>query len=99
MASQKIDMQKMHALLSDAGVPLPLGRYYVAAQQGTKPAGKGVQMTPLKTISEKLTAWRRYREAVRELSQLSDRELDDIGIRRGDIEYIVRRSVASKASA
>ena len=56
-------------------------------------------MTSLKTISEKLTAWRRYREAVRELSQLSDRELDDIGIRRGDIEYVVRRFVASKASA
>jgi uncharacterized protein YjiS (DUF1127 family) len=56
-------------------------------------------MTPLKTISEKLSAWRRYREAVRELSQLSDRELDDIGIRRGDIEYIVRRSAASKVSA
>ena len=46
-------------------------------------------MTTLKTISEKLTAWRRYREAVRELSQLSDRELSDIGIRRGDIEFIV----------
>jgi len=56
-------------------------------------------MTSLKTISEKLAAWRRYREAVRELSQLSDRELDDIGVRRGDIEYIVRRSVANKASA
>jgi uncharacterized protein YjiS (DUF1127 family) len=56
-------------------------------------------MTSFKTISEKLTAWRRYREAVRELSQLSDRELDDIGVRRGDIEYIVRRSVANKASA
>jgi uncharacterized protein YjiS (DUF1127 family) len=56
-------------------------------------------MTPLKTISEKLAAWRRYRDAVRELSQLSDRELDDIGIRRGDIEFIVRRSVVSQASA
>jgi uncharacterized protein YjiS (DUF1127 family) len=55
-------------------------------------------MMPLKTISEKLNAWRRYREAVRELSQLSDRELNDIGIRRGDIEFIVRRSVASKAA-
>jgi len=60
---------------------------------------KGVEMTTLKTIAEKLTAWRRYREAVRELSQLSDRDLSDIGIRRGDIEYIVRRSVASKAAA
>jgi uncharacterized protein YjiS (DUF1127 family) len=56
-------------------------------------------MTVLKTISEKLTAWRKYRDAVRELSQLSDRELDDIGIARGDIEHIVRRSVASQASA
>ncbi len=56
-------------------------------------------MTPVKTISEKLAAWRRYREAVRELALLSDRELDDIGIRRGDIEYIVRRSVATEASA
>ncbi len=56
-------------------------------------------MIPLKTISEKLAAWRRYREAVRELSQLSDRELEDIGIRRGDIEFMVRRSVVGKASA
>jgi uncharacterized protein YjiS (DUF1127 family) len=56
-------------------------------------------MIPLKTISEKLAAWRRYRDAVRELSQLSDRELDDIGIRRGDIEFIVRRSVTAQASA
>ena len=47
-------------------------------------------MTTFKTISEKLATWRRYREAVRELSQLSDRELADIGIRRGDIEFIVR---------
>jgi uncharacterized protein YjiS (DUF1127 family) len=56
-----------------------------------------IDMTTLKTISEKLAAWRRYREAVRELSQLSDRELSDIGIRRGDIETIVRRSVMKEA--
>ena len=43
-------------------------------------------MTSLKTISEKLVAWRRYRGAVRELSQLTDCDLSDIGIRRGDIE-------------
>jgi uncharacterized protein YjiS (DUF1127 family) len=45
-------------------------------------------MTSLKSITEKLSAWRRYREAVRELSQLTDRELDDIGVRRGDIPFI-----------
>jgi len=55
-------------------------------------------MTTFKTISEKLASWRRYRDAVRELSQLSDRELNDIGIRRGDIEYVVRRSVAKSAA-
>jgi uncharacterized protein YjiS (DUF1127 family) len=52
-------------------------------------------MTSIKTITEKLNAWRRYREAVRELSLLSDRELNDIGVRRGDIEFIVRQSVAA----
>jgi len=56
-------------------------------------------MPNFKTISEKLSAWRRYRDAVRELSQLSDRELSDIGIRRGDIEFVVRRSVAAKGVA
>ena len=45
-------------------------------------------MTPFKTITEKLASWRRYRDAIRELSQLTDRELDDIGIRRGDIPFI-----------
>jgi uncharacterized protein YjiS (DUF1127 family) len=50
-------------------------------------------MPSLKTISEKLTTWRRYRGAVRELSQLTDRDLSDIGIWRGDIETIVRQWV------
>ncbi len=45
-------------------------------------------MTSIKSITEKLAAWRRYRDAVRELSQLTDRELDDIGVRRGDIPFI-----------
>jgi len=55
-------------------------------------------MISLKTISEKLNARRRYR-AVSELSKLSEHELSDIGISRGDIEYVARRPVASKASA
>ncbi|MBV9906495.1 MAG: DUF1127 domain-containing protein [Hyphomicrobiales bacterium] len=52
-------------------------------------------MTSIKTITEKLNAWRRYRDAVKELSRLNDRELADIGIRRGDIEFIVRQSMAA----
>ena len=56
-------------------------------------------MTPLKTVSEKLNAWRRYRDAMRELSRMSERELNDIGIRRGEIEFIARRSVVTKTAA
>jgi uncharacterized protein YjiS (DUF1127 family) len=56
-------------------------------------------MIPLKTLSEKLKAWRRYREALRQLSQLSDHELSDIGIGRGEIEAVARRPVADEASA
>jgi uncharacterized protein YjiS (DUF1127 family) len=54
-------------------------------------------MTTLKSISEKLAAWRRYRDAVRELSLLTDRELSDIGIRRGEIETLVRQSLMTTA--
>jgi uncharacterized protein YjiS (DUF1127 family) len=57
------------------------------------------KMIALKTISDKLNARRRYREAVSELSKLSDHELSDIGISRGEIEYVARRPVANKASA
>ncbi|MDH3196196.1 MAG: DUF1127 domain-containing protein [Hyphomicrobiales bacterium] len=37
--------------------------------------------------------WRRYRLTVRELQRLSARELDDLGISRGDIDRIARQSV------
>ena len=52
--------------------------------------GKG-QMT-IKFITAKLAAWRRYRVSVRELSQLSDRELHDLGLTRGEIDNVARRS-------
>ena len=47
----------------------------------------------LKSLTLKIAAWRRYRDSVRELSRLSDRELADLGIARFDI-----RSVAECAS-
>jgi len=36
--------------------------------------------------------WRRYRETVNELSRLSTRELDDLGINRSDIPGVARGS-------
>ena len=37
--------------------------------------------------------WRRYRETVSELSRLSNRELNDLGISRSDIHFVARKSV------
>jgi len=34
--------------------------------------------------------WRNYRRTVAELSALTNRELDDLGINRGDIPYVAR---------
>ena len=38
----------------------------------------------------KLRNWKRYRETVRELSRLSDRDLADLGISRFDIDSVAR---------
>jgi len=35
-------------------------------------------MASIKIISQKIAAWRRYRQSVRELSAMSDHELSDI---------------------
>ena len=37
--------------------------------------------------------WRRYRDTVSELNRLSNRELNDLGISRGDIQFVARKSI------
>jgi uncharacterized protein YjiS (DUF1127 family) len=37
--------------------------------------------------------WRRYRETVKELSRLSNRELADLGITRSEIEAVAQRAL------
>ena len=37
--------------------------------------------------------WRRYRDTVGELSRLTNRELSDLGIARGDIRYVARKAI------
>ncbi len=46
----------------------------------------------LAAIAARLTAYVRYRQTVRELSKLSDRELDDLGISRWEIASVARRN-------
>ena len=42
------------------------------------------------SVLAKLRNWKRYRETVRELSRLSDRDLADLGISRFDIDSVAR---------
>lgn len=47
-----------------------------------------------------IATWRSRRQAIRELSSLTDRELADIGVIRGEIETIVRHApLAERAAA
>jgi uncharacterized protein YjiS (DUF1127 family) len=41
-------------------------------------------------ILSKIRAYFRYRETIAELSRLSDRELDDLGINRFEIDRVAR---------
>lgn len=43
-------------------------------------------------ISRSLNAWRKQRTTEYELSRLSDRELEDLGMARGDIADVARRA-------
>ena len=45
-----------------------------------------------------IASWRREREAVRELSRLSDRELTDLGIARADIRAVVEGAAREVAT-
>ncbi len=42
----------------------------------------------LSTLLAGISRWFRYRETVRQLSGLSDRELSDLGINRSDIRAV-----------
>lgn len=44
-------------------------------------------------ITRSFAQWRSYRNTVAELNSLSQRELDDLGIGRGDIKRIARQAV------
>lgn len=44
----------------------------------------------LNTLVRKYNSWQKYRQTYDELSRLSNRELSDLGIGRGDIDFIAR---------
>ena len=44
----------------------------------------------LSTLLAGINRWIRYRDTVRQLSALTDRELNDLGIHRSDISAVAR---------
>ena len=46
-------------------------------------------------ILSRIQAYLRYRATVRELSVLTDRELEDLGIARFDIDHVARQHAAA----
>jgi uncharacterized protein YjiS (DUF1127 family) len=62
---------------------------------GTLNAGTGRDQESMiqrlvRTIVGRINEHRRYRATLDELSQLTDRELDDIGLARSEIEQVAR---------
>lgn len=44
----------------------------------------------IRDIAQKVQDWRKTRASIRELTKLTDRELADLGITRGDIEFVTK---------
>lgn len=42
-------------------------------------------------LLSRIRAYQRYRQTLSELQRLSDRELDDVGLSRADIDAVARR--------
>jgi uncharacterized protein YjiS (DUF1127 family) len=50
-------------------------------------------MLIIHALIERARRWYLYRNTIRELSELSDRDLNDLGINRADIEFVARKHV------
>lgn len=48
-------------------------------------------MLVVNTLAKRLRRWASYRNTVRELSQLTDRDLHDLGINRGEIRHVAKK--------
>lgn len=62
-----------------------------AQRPAGSPSGFAVKdTTMINTLIRKYNSWQQYRRTYDELSRLSNRELSDLGIGRGDIDFIAR---------
>lgn len=70
----------------------------MAAMDLIRPATPGLSVggritSKLQNVGTRFVAWREARQTAAQLYRLSDRELDDVGLSRGDIEKVARGSL------
>ena len=70
----------------------PLGSLMFWSSQEQRNAVQSVWVMKMNLIRN-YRNWRRYRDTVNELSRLTNRELSDLGIARGDIQFVARKSI------
>jgi uncharacterized protein YjiS (DUF1127 family) len=78
--------QILHRSLAESPLQQSTARAYLLGVTSEK---EGTTMNT-ERIAKAYRTWRKYNKAYNELARLSDRDLDDIGIRRGDISGIAR---------
>jgi uncharacterized protein YjiS (DUF1127 family) len=81
-------MQNSHCRHAKASIQPDAIRHYLGDvnENSLKTLRKRLKMNLIRNFRN----WRRYRETVNELSRLSTRELNDLGITRADIHGIAR---------
>lgn len=53
-------------------------------------------MLTLSTLKNNFRRWARMRNTIRELSQLTDRDLADLGISRSDIRFVAKKHATAR---
>lgn len=63
------------------------------ATNAPRPVFENGHAAPFSRLFARVVAWNKVRQTRDELMKLSERELDDIGLARGDIEQIARAGI------
>jgi uncharacterized protein YjiS (DUF1127 family) len=69
--------------------------YVQAIERAKKGGAQGAAAKTMEramNLKKSYSAWRKYRQTVNELNRMSDRELADLGIGRGEIASVARHS-------
>jgi uncharacterized protein YjiS (DUF1127 family) len=76
-------------------VTYQIARPRIYARHNARTKTYGIEKEIIMGIARSFAEWRRYRATCNELSRLTSRELNDLGINRGDIPFVARKASRS----